>query len=121
MITSSRYRAGLALLATTGLLDMASLFAIGDSDSPKPVIAITVALGLIALAGVGYGWRGSRAGLLAAVISRVIDVALGVPAYFLGAPGWVIAVITTGIVLTVLAIGLVTPQLRRSKAQLAGS
>jgi hypothetical protein len=33
--SSSRARAGLALLAVTGLLDLAALFALGDPDSPS--------------------------------------------------------------------------------------
>jgi hypothetical protein len=121
MTTSSRYRAGLALLAFTGLLDFAGLFALGDPDSPKPVIAITVALGIVTLVGAAYAWRGSRAGLIAVVVSRVVDALLGVPGCFLDAPGWVIVVLTTVIVCTVVGLALVAPYVRRSKTQLAGS
>jgi hypothetical protein len=121
MTNSPRYRAGLVLLAVTGLLDLATVFALGDPDSPKPVVGTVFVLGVITLVGVGLAWRGSRAGLLVALAVRVVDVALAVPAYFLDAPAWVLAVVTATIVLTVLGIALVVPAVRRSKAQLAGS
>ncbi|MDP9224397.1 MAG: hypothetical protein M3P18_11205 [Actinomycetota bacterium] len=108
-------------MALTGLLDFTGLFALGDSDSPKPVIGTVFVLGVITLVGVVLAWRGSRAGLLVTLAVRVVDVALAVPAYFLNAPGWVLAVLTATIVATVLGIALVVPALRRSKAQLAGS
>jgi membrane-bound metal-dependent hydrolase YbcI (DUF457 family) len=119
--TSTRHRAGLALLAVIGLLDYVSLSALGDPDSPKPVIATNVALGVITLVGVLYATRGSRAGLWAAVIASLIAAVLGVPAYFLDAPALVLVTVTAVIVLTILATGLVAPNLRRAKAQLAGS
>jgi len=121
MTDSPRYRAGLVLLAVTGLLDLTGLFALGDPDSPKPVIGTVFVLGVITLVSVGLAWRGSRAGLLVALAVRVVDVALAVPAYFLDAPGWVLAVVTATIVLTMLGLALAMPALRRSKAQLAGS
>jgi|SRR5215467_3407895 len=121
MTSSLRSRTGLALLAITGLLDFAGLFAFGDPDSPKPVIATAVMLGVITLIGVGYAGRGSRTGLLVALAARFVDIVLAVPAYFLDAPGWVVAVVTATIVLSAVGIGLVAPALRRSKAQLAGS
>jgi hypothetical protein len=120
-LTSPRYRAGLVLLALTGLLDLAGVFALSDPDSPKPVIGAAFVFGVVTVVAVGLAWRGSRAGLPVALVVRVVDVALAVPAYFLDAPGWVLAVVTATIVLTVLGIALVVPALRRSKAELAGS
>jgi hypothetical protein len=80
------------------------------------VILLAVALGVIALVAVALAWRGSRPALWTAVTSRVVDVLLGVPAFFMDAPGWVRGFIGTTIVLTAVGIGLLGPQLRRSAA-----
>src|SRR5205814_7467606 len=48
---SLRIRSGLALLAITGLLDLAALFALGDPDSPQPVVIASCLNGLVTLAG----------------------------------------------------------------------
>ena len=117
MDTTTRYRTGLVLMAITGLLDIAELSVLGDPDSvPVGVILLAVALGVTALIAVALAWRGSRRALWTAVTTRVVDVVLGVPAFFMDAPGWVRGFIGTIIVLTVVGIGLVGPQLRRSTA-----
>jgi hypothetical protein len=67
---------------------------------------------LVTLVGVVAAWRGSRAGLLVAVVARVLDSALGIPAFFLGAPAWAVVLIATMLVLTIVGIALVAPALR---------
>src|SRR5438045_7171129 len=89
--SSSRARAGLALLAVTGLLDLATLFALGDPDSPKPVVIASCLTGLVTLAGVAYAWQGRRGGMFVVLAALVIDLVFDVPAYFLDATGWVLA------------------------------
>jgi hypothetical protein len=118
---SSRIRAGLALLAITGLLDLAALFALGDPDSPKPVVIASSLNGLVTLAGVAYAWRGRRGAMYVVLATLAVDLVLDVPAYFLGAPGWVLAVVTATLVLMVAGVGLVAPFLRRRQAELVGS
>jgi hypothetical protein len=71
------------------------------------------------LIAVTLAWRGSRPALWTAVTTRVVDVAMGGPAFVLDAPGWVRGLIGIIIVLTVTGIGLVGPQLRRATAQLS--
>ena len=118
---SSRIRAGLALLAVTGLLDLATLFALGDPDSPKPVVITGCVAGLVTLAGVAYAWQGRRAGLYVVLAALVVDLVLDVPAYFLDAPGWVLVIATATLALIVAGVGLAAPMLRRRPAELVSS
>jgi len=119
--STSRTRAGLALLAVTGLLDLTTLFALSDPDSPKPVVVASCLAGLVTLAGVAYAWRGHRRGIFVVLAALAIDLVLDVPAYFLDAPGWVLAVATATLTLIVIGVALVAPSLRRPRAELAGS
>lgn len=119
--SSSRARAGLALLAVTGLLDLASLFALGDPDSPKPVVVASCLVGVVTLAGVANAWRGRRGGVFVVLAALVVDLVLDVPAYFLDAPGWVLAIVTATLTLMVIGVALVAPSLRRPQAELAGT
>ena len=120
-ISSSRTRAGLALLAVTGVLDLTTLFALSDPESPKPVVVASCLTGLVTLAGVAYAWHGRRGGLFVVLAALVVDLVLNVPAYFLDAPGWVLAVATAILTLIVIGVALVAPSLRRPRAELASS
>lgn len=106
-------KAGLTALALAGVLDLFQLFGIGSEDAPTGVILTTAGLGLVTLLGVAAAWRGSRTGLLVAIGARIVDSALGIPAFFLDAPGWVLALITAMLVLTIAGVVLVAPALRR--------
>jgi hypothetical protein len=119
--SSSRVRTGLALLAVTGLLDLTTLFALSDPDSPKPVVIANCLAGLVTLIGVAYAWRGRRGGMFVVLAALVVDLLLDVPVYFLEAPGWVVAVATATLTLIVIGVVLVAPTLRRPRANLAGS
>ena len=121
MTTSSRTRTGLALLAVTGLLDLTALFGLSDPDSPKPIIIAGCLTGLLTLAGVAYAWRGHRGGTFVVLAALVIDLLLEVPAYFLDAPGWFLAVVTATLALMAIGVVLVAPTLRRPRTELAGS
>jgi hypothetical protein len=120
-MSSTRTRAGLALLAVTGVLNLTTLFALSDPESPKPVVVASCLTGLVTLAGVAYAWRGRRGGLFVVLAALVVDLVLNVPAYFLDAPGWVLAVATAILTLIVIGVALVAPSLRRPRAELAGS
>jgi hypothetical protein len=113
-------KAGLAALAAAGVLDPFQLFVLSTPDSaPLGILLTTVGLGVVTLFGVAAAWRGNRAGLLVAVAARVADSLLGTPAFFLGAPGWAVALIATMLVLSVVGVVLLAPDLRRSKAKAA--
>src|ERR1051326_1076891 len=107
----SRARAGLALLAVTGLLDLLAVFSFSDPDSPKPVVVASCVVGLVTLAGVAYAWRGRRGGLFVLLAAAAVDLVLDVPAYFMGAPGWILAIATAILVLMVIGVALVAPAL----------
>jgi hypothetical protein len=120
MTTSRNHRLGLAALAVAGVLDLLQLAALGtDDEAPVGVVLAVVGLGVVTIIGVAAAWRGSRTGLLVAVVARVIDLALGLPAFFLDAPAWVLTLITVIIVLTIAGIWLTAPGLRRPTAGVA--
>src|SRR5690349_18120055 len=101
---SFRIRAGLALLAITGLLDLTVLVALGDPDSPKPVVIANGLNGLITLAGVAYAWRGRRGGTYVLLVAVAVDLVLNVPTYFVDSPGWVLVIATAILILLVAGV-----------------
>jgi hypothetical protein len=103
------------------VLDLFQLLVLGSPDAPVGVVLTTSGLGVVTLLGVAAAWRGNRAGLLVAVAARVLDSALGIPAFFLDAPAWVVVLIAAMLVLTVVGVVLVAPDLRRGKAKAVAS
>jgi hypothetical protein len=103
-----------AIFATLGLIDVALTAVIGSSDAPPLIVSLGVAaLGLITLLSLAPARRGSRGALTAIVVTRVISAVLAVPAFFLNAPAWVMAVEGFVIVATITALVLVRRQNRR--------
>ena len=104
-----------AIFATLGLIDVALTAVIGSSDAPPLIVSLGVAaLGLITLLALVPARRGSRGALTAIVVTRVISAVLAVPAFFLNAPAWVMAVEGFVIVATITALVLVHRQSRAS-------
>ena len=102
-----------AIFAVLGLIDVALTGVIGSKEAPPLAVSLGVAaLGLLALAGLAPARRGSRAALTAIVATRAISAVLAVPAFFLDAPAWVMAV--EGFVIAATATGLIL--LRRQRA-----
>jgi hypothetical protein len=82
-----------AIFAVLGLIDLALVGAIGSADPPPLAVSLGVAaLGLITLGALAPAYRGSRSALGTIVVVRVISALLAVPAFFLSAPVWVMAV-----------------------------
>jgi hypothetical protein len=107
--------AATAIFATLGLIDVALTAVIGSSDAPPLIVSLGVAaLGLITLLALAPARRGSRGALTAIVVTRVISAVLAVPALFLNAPAWVMAVEGFVIIATIAALVLVHRQNRRS-------
>lgn len=103
-----------AIFAVLGLIDVALAGVIGSSDAPPLVVSLGVAaLGLITLLSLVPARRGSRPALVAIVVTRVISAVLAVPAFFLDAPGWVMAVEGFVIAATITALVLLRQQGRR--------
>ena len=107
--------AATAIFATLGLIDVALTAVIGSSDAPPLIVSLGVAtLGLITLLALAPARRGSRGALTTIVVTRVISAALAVPAFFLNAPVWAMAVEGFVIIATIAALFLVYRQNRRS-------
>lgn len=106
--------AATAIFATLGLIDVALTAVIGSADAPPLIVSLGVAaLGLITLLALAPARRGSRGALTAVVATRVISAVLAVPAFFLNAPVWVMAVEGFVIVATIASLVLVHRQNRR--------
>ena len=106
--------AATAIFAILGLIDVALTAIIGSSDAPPLIVSLGVAaLGLITLLALVPARRGSRGALTAVVATRIISAVLAVPAFFLNAPAWVMAVEGFVIVATVAALVLVHRKNRR--------
>ena len=109
-------------LAAAGILDLVQLVSVltVDVNASAVVAILTTVFGVLTLAGVAAAWRGSRAGLITAIAARIADFAvLGVPAFFLDAPWFVLAIVIACLVLTVAGIWLSAPALRRARATVA--
>jgi hypothetical protein len=105
--------AATAIFTILGLIDVALTAVIGSSGAPPLIVSLGVAaLGLITLLALPYARRGSRGALTAIVVTRVISAALAVPAFFLNAPAWVMAVEGFVIVATITSLVLVHRQSR---------
>jgi hypothetical protein len=119
---TTTFKVGLAALAVAGVLDLFQLFVLGTPDAPPiGVLLTTCGLGVVTLLGVAAAWRGNRAGLRVAVGARILDSALGIPAFALGAPAWGQALIAAMMLLTVVGVVLVAPALRQGKAKAVAS
>jgi hypothetical protein len=106
--------AATVIFTILGLIDVALTAVIGSSGAPPLIVSLGVAaLGLITLLALAPARRGSRGALTAIVVTRVISAALAVPAFFLNAPAWVMAVEGFVIVATITALVLVHRQSRR--------
>jgi hypothetical protein len=122
MTTSPAVRRGLIALAAAGLLDAVQLVSLltVDDGAPPVVAVLTAVFGALTVAGVATAWRGSRAGLVTAVVARIGDtVILGLPAFFLDAPWYALAIVVGCLVLSIAGIWLTAPTLRRAKPRMA--
>ncbi len=99
------------IFAVLGVIDIALTGVIGSQDAPPLAVSLGVAaLGLITVLSLVPARRGSRPALTAIVATRVISAILAVPAFFLDAPAWVMAVEGFVIVATVVALVLMRRQ-----------
>lgn len=104
----NRFHLGLLLCALSAAFNVDGLIALGQSDPPPVGVGIGSAVaGLATLAGVLLAWRNRPGGTALVVASRLISaLVLGVPAYFIGAPGWVYATVTIGMALAAVGLAL---------------
>ncbi len=104
---------GLVLAGLFALMDVIPLPA-GDGEHPPVAVVIAGAvLGLITLVGIVPAWRGSRAGVVAVIVTRLLSALTAVPAFFVeGVPGPAVGAAAAGIVLTLVCVALLAPALR---------
>ncbi|MER7361334.1 hypothetical protein [Nonomuraea wenchangensis] len=105
--------AGLIVCGLLGLIDVVML-PFGDGEHPPfAVAAAGAALGVITLAGIVPAWRGSRAGAVAVIVTRLLSGLTAVPAFFFdGVPAEAMTSAVVGVVLTLGGVALVAPALR---------
>ena len=97
----------ITIFAVLGVIDVALVGAIGYDDPPPLAVSLGVAaLGLITLVALLPAHRGSGSALATIVVVRVISALLAVPAFFLGAPAWAMAIEGFVIVATITALFL---------------
>ena len=113
---SLQYKIGLVLCALLGVSDVLSVAGAGAEDAPPiPIAVLSVILGLITLVGVFLAWRGAKKGFIAVVVSRVLSALSAVTAFFVeDVPGWVPVAVGIGIVITVIALGLLFSERRQA-------
>ncbi|GLW96045.1 hypothetical protein [Microtetraspora sp. NBRC 16547] len=104
---------GLILGGLLGLIDMVGVV-LGDGEHPPFALAVAGAvLGLITLGGVVLAWRGSRAGAVAVIVTRLLSGLSAVPAFFVdGVPAEAVGAASVGVVLALVCVALVAPALR---------
>ncbi len=114
MTRTKSFVAGLVIASLLGLSDVATPI-LSDGEHPPIVVGIPVAvLGVLTLAGIVFAWRGRRGGVTTIIVTRLLSAVTAVPAFFAeDVPGAAQAAAAAGIVVTLLAVALVAPRLRR--------
>jgi len=120
---TSRTTTGLAIFALLALLDISWaiqrwLGLIDSADAPPAaVLAVFALLGAVTLGAIQPARRGNRTAAWIMAGSRVVSLLLAdLPAIFLDAPDWVIAIASVAVVLTVLGLWWTAPLLGRTGA-----
>ena len=123
MPTSSRTTLGLALFVLLAVLDISWLFqvwagVVDSADAPPTVALVLFALvGAVTLATAQPARRGNRAAAWTMSGSRVVSILLAdLPAIFLDAPAWIVAVASVAIALSLLGLWWTAPLLGRAPA-----
>jgi hypothetical protein len=113
MKRSATVTAGLVIAGLLGLFDLAGPLTT-DGEHPPMFIAVAGAiLGLITVVGVVLAWRGSRAGAVAAIVTRLLSAISAVPAFYEdGVPTALRVVVGIAIAVTLLSVALIAPMLR---------
>jgi hypothetical protein len=124
---TSRSTTGVAVFALLALVDISwvieSWFDVVDSSDAPPAAALAAfaLVGAVTLATIQPALRGNRPAAWIMVGSRVVSVFLAdLPAIFLDAPGWVVAIASVAVLLTVLGLWWTAPLLGRADASVAG-
>jgi hypothetical protein len=116
--TTTRQKVGLALAGVLSLANVPSVFtpAPGGDGPPFTILVVGSILGIIGLVAVVIAWRtGNRAAVRVAAGSLIINLLTSLPAFFVDVPAGVKLLVGVGVLVTVLAVGLMfSPTTRRS-------
>jgi hypothetical protein len=108
--TTSRFRAGLAISAFLGLLNLPFLFAPapdGDEGPPAVVLIVSGVLGLACVVCAVVAWRsGNRLAVRINAAALIINALLSMPAFFVDIAAWVKVGAAASVLLTVVALVL---------------
>lgn len=116
MTHTRTFTVGLALAALLGLGDLLTgIFGVGGEGQPPLAAAVVITLlGAITLAGTWFAWRGRRGGLVTVIVTRILSGLAVLPAFGDDSISTAnIVLISVGLVVTVAALVLVWPGLRR--------
>ncbi|MEU8260739.1 hypothetical protein AB0C02_08965 [Micromonospora sp. NPDC048999] len=116
MTHTRTFTVGLAIAGLLGLLDLATwLSGVGGEGQPPVAAAVVITLlGAITLAGAGFAWRGRRGGLVTVIVTRILSGLAALPAFAddtISTANEVL--IGVGLAVTVIALVLIWPGLRR--------
>jgi hypothetical protein len=108
--TTGRFRAGLAISAFLGLLNIPFLFAPapdGDEGPPTLVLIVSAVLGLACVVCAAVAWRsGNRLAVRINAAALIINALLSMPAFFVDIASWVKLGAAVSVLLTVVALVL---------------
>lgn len=114
MNRSKGFVTGLVIAGLLALGDIATPFT-SDGEHPPLVIGIICAvLGLITAAGIVLARRGSRGGITAIIVTRLLSAVAALPAFFVDdVPAGAVVAAAVGVVITLVSVALLAPRLRR--------
>ena len=108
--STSRLRAGLALSAVLGLMNIALILVpapAGEDTPPLLVILASAAIGLVSVVCAGVAWRsGNRLAIRINAAALIINALLSLPAFFVNIDAWIKVVSALSVILTVVALVL---------------
>jgi hypothetical protein len=120
---TSRSTTGLAVFALLALVDISWVIQVwlglvDSSDAPPAAaLAVFVLVGAVTLGTIQPARRGHRTAAWIMAGSRVVSLLLvDLPAILLGAPGWVVAIASVAVLLTLLGLWWTAPLLGRADA-----
>jgi len=121
MNPTTRRGIALGISAFLAALDVAGLAALHADGAPPPALSFTAAaLGVVTLAAVVPALRGSRRGVQAVIVSRLLSAVLGLPVFFVSdAPAWAPPAVVGTLVLTALVVWLLLPSARTATLAVA--
>lgn len=103
-------KVGFVLAILLGLLNVASVASPtpeGEVGPPMAILVVDAVLGAGIVGAVLFGWlTGRRAALRAATVMLILAAVTALPAFFVGAPSALVALVAVYVLLTIVTIAL---------------